>query len=277
VAGGKLLLDTRDAINRDTGANNSLIYGDIDSKAEHSVSYAFNASQQGQRPVPQSDLLPAGTAILSGPSVSTGTAAGKPDDLIETFCREPHPSALTFQHCKANYELLRRKDASINQLIRWVPPLIRVNTSATSGQMDQQAKDQINEEIVQSVTAWFGTIGNYFLPLLYGGLGTLCFVLRQFDGYIARRVLTNRTNHEIQNRLILGLITGSCIGIFINAMPGAAQATGVSAAAVTLTASAWAFIAGYNVEFLFKIIDALMHHVTAAKPPLDDPAPAPRQ
>jgi hypothetical protein len=60
---------------------------------------------------------------------------------------------------------------------------------------------------------------------------------------------------------LLGALTGACIGLFINNPLGTAQATGVTATAVTLSASAISFLAGYGVEGVFNAFDSAINHI----------------
>jgi hypothetical protein len=64
---------------------------------------------------------------------------------------------------------------------------------------------------------------------------------------------------------MLGVLTGACIGLFFNSSTGLAQATGIGGAAVTLSASAIAFLAGYAVEAVFTALDAVVGHIFRGK------------
>jgi hypothetical protein len=118
-----------------------------------------------------------------------------------------------------------------------------------------------NDMIEQLAAARIGVIGNYILPVLYGTIGSLGFILRQFNSRLAGRLLTSRESRASRIRLMLGAVSGACIGLFFNNSAGAAQVTGIGGAAVTLSASAIAFLAGYGVEAVFKTLDALLNHV----------------
>jgi len=60
---------------------------------------------------------------------------------------------------------------------------------------------------------------------------------------------------------VLGLVTGACIGLFVNNSTGAATLTGLGGAAVMLSASGVAFLAGYGVEAVFKLLDGFIDHM----------------
>ena len=114
---------------------------------------------------------------------------------------------------------------------------------------------------MQHVAVAVGVIGNYILPVLYGALGAMGSMLRQFNRRLAERLLTPRDRRAAHIRLMLGVMTGACIGLFFNSSAGPAQATGLGGAAVTLSASAIAFLAGYGVEAVFKTLDTLLGHI----------------
>jgi hypothetical protein len=218
VAYGKLLSDTRDAVNRDHGAN--LLY---------------LAAEMAEIPMP---VTPA-------------------QALVDKFCADEASSFLKYQNCRQYLELKQRKRNIQGLLSGWLiwprPPLALATEDAAAINGDETTE--------QIVAARIGVIGNYLLPILYGTIGSLGFVLRQFNRRLADRLLTPRESRASHIRLMLGAVSGACIGLFFNNSAGAAQATGISGAAVTLSASAIAFLAGYGVEALFKTLDALLTHV----------------
>jgi hypothetical protein len=210
VAFGKLLLDTRDAVNKDFAANLSSI-----------------AMEMGQYP-----------------------SEAPNDDLVKAFCKNQHAVFLVYQSCYQRDELVVRK-TNIHDLIkRWIYPFLQ----AASG-----------EEVEQWAMTVIGVLGNYLLPVLYGGLGSLGFVLRRLNRQLADCLLTPRDLRANTIRIRLGTVTGACIGLFVNSSTGAATLTGIGGAAVTLSASGIAFLAGYGVETVFGMLDGLINHVFKIK------------
>jgi hypothetical protein len=121
--------------------------------------------------------------------------------------------------------------------------------------------DRSEAGAVQLVAIAVGVIGNYILPVLYGALGAMGSMLRQFNKRLAERLLRPRDRRAAHIRMMLGVMTGACIGLFINSSAGPAQVSGIGGAAVTLSASAIAFLAGYGVEVVFRILDAMINHI----------------
>ncbi len=205
VAWGKLLLDTRDAVNRDYGANQSVI-----------------AAEMAQPP--QNSSI----------------------DLVADFCRTGHAAFLIDQSCRQYSELEERRK-SVSALIAGWDNLVSPVTPEAHAE--------------QWATTAVGVIGNYLLPVFYGAVGSIAFVLRQFNQRLADRCLTPRDRRANHIRIVLGTMTGACIGLFVNNSAAPSQTTGLGGAAVTLSASAIAFLAGYGVEAVFKTLDALLNHV----------------
>ena len=221
VTCGKLLLDTRDAVNRDFGANLAAIVAEANS---HSGAET-------------------GLAISSNVKYPSTQVADVP---IDKFCTVFGGNVLVGENCHQREEIKERK-RDINELLRfWICPF----HSMTS-----------DEKVAQWATTVTGLMGNYLLPVLYGWLGALGFVLRRLNRQLADCLLTPRDLRANHIRLLLGTVTGACIGLFVNSSTGAATLTGLGGAAVTLSASGIAFIAGYGVEGVFKMLDTLVNHL----------------
>jgi hypothetical protein len=204
VAWGKLLLDTRDAVLRDYGANE-----------------AFFAAQIGHGLPNSSD---------SGASVST-------------LCGGDHRTFVIDQACRQFDELMERRKDVVGHIRSW-----------------DVFPEESEAGAVQHVAVVVGVVGNYLLPVLYGALGAMGSMLRQFNRRLAERLLTPRDRRAAHIRVMLGVLTGACVGLFFNSSAGPAQATGLGGAAVTLSASAIAFLAGYGVEPVFRTLDSLIGH-----------------
>jgi hypothetical protein len=130
-------------------------------------------------------------------------------------------------------------------------------TSPTNGQ------DDVEFIIGPALTMW----GNYMLPVIFGFLGILVFVILDFYSKIRDSRLDPRDYRLSVIRLVLGLVTGSCIGLFYSATaPTEASPTESVAAALSLSASGIAFLAGYGVEGVFNMLEQLVSRVFVAQP-----------
>ncbi len=103
-----------------------------------------------------------------------------------------------------------------------------------------------------------GDLGNYVMPILYGLLGSIAYVLRRHYDRLAAHLLSSRDVRANRIRLMLGVLIGGCVGLIFSGS-STAQSTGILGAAATLSTSAIAFLAGYGVEGVFKMLDASDH------------------
>jgi hypothetical protein len=220
VACGKLLLDTSDAVNRDFGANLAAISAE---------------TSRHQSP----DLIPA-----TADEFTNYPPSQIPDRRIDYFCRDYNSSITVSQACHQREELKIRKQNIHNLLRLWICPWSNISS---------------DEQVAQWAATRIAVGGNYLLPVFYGLLGALGYVLRRLNQQLSDYLLTPRDRRANQIRVRLGMMTGACIGLFVNSSTGAATLTGIGGAAVTLTASSVAFLAGYGVEVVFKMLDGLMN------------------
>ncbi len=86
------------------------------------------------------------------------------------------------------------------------------------------------------------------VPFAYGGLGALTALLRSAHRKLHLRTFDTLRIPEYYNRLLLGLVSGGVVKLFIAQV---STDTGV----IEVSASALAFIAGYNSDFLFSALE----------------------
>jgi hypothetical protein len=94
----------------------------------------------------------------------------------------------------------------------------------------------------------------YVLPLLLGWLGAGVNALRQINEDEKLRRLSRVMIPGYRVRMLLGAIGGATIGLLISS---GAEANG----GLMVSPLAFAFLAGYNVEILFAMLDRLIRHV----------------
>ncbi|MDQ6961035.1 MAG: hypothetical protein Q9M28_00695 [Mariprofundaceae bacterium] len=98
-------------------------------------------------------------------------------------------------------------------------------------------------------------IQQYLLPLLYGWLGALAYVLRSLTREISEITYTSESREHYRLRIQLGALSGLAIGWFLlGDSGGQAELGGLSALAIS-------FVAGYSVELLFSVMDKMVESV----------------
>ena len=131
-------------------------------------------------------------------------------------------------------------------------------------------KDASDVEFVVAPTllVW----GNYILPVIFGFLGAVIFVILDFFGKIRDNRLEPRDSILSWIRLVLGLVTGSAVGLFFSAYSPPQAATGAPVTgtadlieSLTLSASGVAFLAGFGVEGVFTMLESLVGRVFSSE------------
>jgi cell division protein FtsB len=131
-----------------------------------------------------------------------------------------------------------------------------------------KGEDDVEFLVAPTLLVW----GNYILPVIFGFLGAVIFVILDFFGKIRDSRLGPRDNVLSWIRLVLGLVTGAAVGLFFSAYTPPQLATGTPAAgtadliaSLTLSASGVAFLAGFGVEGVFTLLESLVSRVFASE------------
>lgn len=89
------------------------------------------------------------------------------------------------------------------------------------------------------------------VPFFYGALGAIAFLLRTAHQFLHKRTFDRNRIPEYHNRIFLGLIAGGSIKLFVNQIV-------TDSGVVEISASALAFLAGYQIDFLFTTIERII-------------------
>jgi hypothetical protein len=116
----------------------------------------------------------------------------------------------------------------------------------------------------RALPAQLNVVSGYVLPVLMGLLGSMTYVLRRYLRSVGDRLLTPRDLREYIVRLVLGTVFGVAIGFFTSANGNAAEQVIVNSAS-SLGAPALAFLAGYGVETVFRLLDGLAEQFSSAR------------
>jgi hypothetical protein len=103
----------------------------------------------------------------------------------------------------------------------------------------------------------------WLLPLLYGALGAMVFVVRTLSMQARDRLFRKEALVSLVLRVFLGMISGLAIGWFwTHDASATATANGGPMALSTLSPFALAFVAGYGVELFFALLDKIVSTFT---------------
>jgi hypothetical protein len=101
----------------------------------------------------------------------------------------------------------------------------------------------------------------WVLPLLYGALGAMVFVVRTLSLQARDRLFRREAMVFLILRVFLGAISGLAIGWFWNQTPQTPTTAGPMSLA-TLSPFALAFVTGYGVELFFTLLDKIISTFT---------------
>jgi hypothetical protein len=118
-----------------------------------------------------------------------------------------------------------------------------------------------NISVIQQAKSLITILNQYFLPLMYGLLGGFAFVLRSLANETKKMIYTPTSNIEFGLRVHLGALAGLVIGFLWGDFQG--KSFGL---VESLSPLAVAFLAGYSVDFLFRLIDNAIGNVTKKEP-----------
>lgn len=111
----------------------------------------------------------------------------------------------------------------------------------------------------------------YLLPLLYGWLGAMAYVLRTLGAQARARLYSIDEHINFSLRIWLGIVAGLAIGWFFRGGTDDETATAVG----SISALALAFVSGYSVDLLFTAMDRIVAAFSSAPDRPGGGAPAP--
>jgi len=110
--------------------------------------------------------------------------------------------------------------------------------------------------VVQQANSLIIILNQYILPLLYGLIGGFAFVLRSLAEETKKMVYTPTSDIKFGLRIHLGALAGLVIGFLWGDFQG--KSFGI---VESLSPLAVAFLAGYSVDFIFRMLDSLIGNI----------------
>ena len=139
----------------------------------------------------------------------------------------------------------------------------------TCGDSSRLALDESQQDVEFRIAPVILVWGNFVLPIIFSLLGSAIFVLLDHYNKARDGTLHPRDTFLAPMRLALGLVVGACVGLFFSAtvpqpLSQAAPSASALISSLTLTASGVAFLAGFGVETVFSLLEALIARVFTA-------------
>jgi hypothetical protein len=136
------------------------------------------------------------------------------------------------------------------------PALLEADADINFDAISQEFVIDKNIMAIQEAKSLIQILTLYILPLLYGLLGGLAFVLRSISVETKSVTYTKSSNLKYGLRIHLGALAGLAIGLFW----GDIEKQNLNFIESVSTAFV-AFLAGYSVEFVFRLVDQLIFSI----------------
>jgi hypothetical protein len=145
----------------------------------------------------------------------------------------------------------------------WVP-----RRAKAEGIHSEEFEQLDSDRVIALASRVLEVLQQYVLPLLYGWLGAMAYVLRTLGQQSRARLFSTENQTDFNLRVWLGVVAGLAIGWFFRSDKGAGPAVG------SLSALALAFVAGYSVDLLFTAMDRIVaaFSTSSEKPPAKEEA-----
>lgn len=216
---------------------------------------SFVAVQKGllevNKSIEAADVMPAGAAAAA---VAGGTVQTAAQAAAQAKNSELAGKQATYLHVADYLMGFPRKVASFLGVIG-------LGTSEYKGEKDRpEVVAQVQLELATSF------VGGFLLPVLYGMLGAIAFVLRRLSDETVAGEETSALKRKYSLRVPIGALSGLAAGWLLQPSTGSVTAS--------LSPFALAFVAGYSADLVFAAMDRIVGAFTTPSP-LPTPPPAP--
>ncbi|HEX4504122.1 MAG TPA: hypothetical protein VH722_00215 [Alphaproteobacteria bacterium] len=114
------------------------------------------------------------------------------------------------------------------------------------------------EQMAAAVTSVFSI---YIVPMMFGLLGTLAGLVRAITWKVRESTLSPRDHRLFFATIPLGVVAGLAVGLIFSSPGTYTQTVTGLPQAITLSAAAFAFLAGYGADSFFVMIDNLLKRI----------------
>jgi hypothetical protein len=166
--------------------------------------------------------------------------------------------------------LLSKHEAADQALVEWtwLPRRIFGRSLMVD---DKDRSITTTERIEQWSANLLVILGNHVLPMMYGFLGAAAAVMVNLNQKVRSSRLSPRDRRMSYVQLVLGVVTGACIGLFLSPSAFGTSGAALSGRTIALSASALSFLAGFGVEGVFKMLENVLIAAFGGQPRLPPP------
>jgi hypothetical protein len=163
-----------------------------------------------------------------------------------------------------HYQIIEIWYIPVSFLARWIGKIfsVKYNSPLYITKSPDDGFDIRYIKIRQSVQLILQPIQEYILPLLYGWIGALAYVLRSINREITHITYTHQSKEHYRLRAQLGALSGLAVGWFLSVDPEN-YTNNSSFSFGNLSPLALSFLAGYSVELLFSAMDKIVEAFSA--------------
>jgi hypothetical protein len=236
----------------------------------------------------QKTVAPPATATSPAPAPSVTASSPSPAPPVVVATTSPAPSAVSTASPRPNETTVDKPPLTLDELRSKMGELSASHTmlrkvmffrdfktpedksDAVTGQTPPKTAENIfTPTLLQIESAKIRTVAGqvvdvlqkWVLPLLYGALGAMVFVVRTLSVQARERLFRKEAVVSLVLRVFLGMISGLAIGWFWSNDPQGAT-NGGPLSVTTLSPFALAFVAGYGVELFFALLDKIVSTFT---------------
>ena len=149
-------------------------------------------------------------------------------------------------------------------------PIRSISNATVSPGIQENVKLELTvkrNDIEWVIVARLLVLGNYILPVVFAVLGAIAYVMVDYFNKVRGSLLSPRDLGLACIRMVLGFLVGASIGLLYSSSVPVAQAPGAIPSiagllnTLTLSASGVAFLAGFGVEGVFSMLEAVIRRV----------------
>ena len=244
-------------------------------------------SQHGQAPT-----SPQPNAITPAVSTSSPALSIHDSSFVTHLCNKPllvpttkavsiaqpgtvvaqYDNVAEMQACGARKRALTDLDSVERRTLDWLHPLTTAQGSILQllhkthprkyALQDTLAEDaEVSPDYGSDASSIATILSTAVLPFFYGLLGAGAAIIRSLSTKMQCSELAPRDLTLSLQRLALGAVVGTCVGLFVTSPVSGTQSSPGLLGPVGLSGSALSFVAGYSVESVFTALEGLISRI----------------